>query len=74
MKFIEAFKKSQEINSQVEEYPWHVWTVFFDKKCKPEIMGEQISMGYNTDYKTLDEVRTALEYMVDQMGGKVKWK
>ena len=73
-KFIEAYKEIQKIDDQIEPYPDYVWTVFFDKSCAPSVSGNQVLMSPNADYKNIEDVRVALEYMVEQMGGKVKWK
>lgn len=74
MKLIKAYEEVQKINEQLPEYPWHVWTRLFGKKCRPEVLGNQINLGYETDYCNLDEAREAVEYLVEQLGGKVKWK
>lgn len=43
------------------EVPYHVWTCF----------GDQASLG--EDAKSLDELRKAIEWYVEQLDGKVKW-
>ncbi len=72
-KLIEAYKEIQDINDKIEPYPWEVWTVFFDKACRPEIVGNVISMGPDTDYQSVEQVKKAIEYMAEQFDGKVKW-
>lgn len=54
------------------EVPYHVWTCFGEDSKSILLAGEEASLG--CDYKSLDELRTAIEWYVDQLGGKVKWK
>lgn len=74
MKLINAYKEVQKINEQLPEYPWHVWTKLFGRKCKPEILGNQMSLSPDSDYCYIDEARSAVAYLVEQLGGTVKWK
>lgn len=71
---IQAHKEIQEIEAQISEYPWHVWTKIFGRKCKPFITGDQVSLSPETDYASISETREAVAYLVEQLGGTVKWK
>lgn len=54
------------------EVPYHVWTA---------LNGDNKAINFNSwgevclggDYKTILEARKAIEWYVDQLGGKVKW-
>lgn len=70
MKIIEKYNKIQEIDTTVT-LPWKVWTTFYETIPYVDILGDQISFG--GDYKSLQEIRESLEYLVDQFGGKVEW-
>lgn len=70
MKIIEKYNKIQEIDTTVK-LPCKVWTTFYETIPYVDILGDQISFG--GDYKSLEEVRESLEYLVDQFGGKVEW-
>lgn len=70
MKIIEKYNKIQEIDTTVK-LPRKVWTTFYETIPYVDILGDQISFG--GDYKSLEEVRESLEYLVDQFGGKVEW-
>lgn len=54
------------------KFPWHVGRYFADNSRQIDFSGEELSFG--EDYGTLDQVRTAVEWLVDQLGGTVKWK
>ena len=74
MKAIEKYNKIQDLNKT--EVPWKVWTCFEsnDKILLNhglEIAGSQICLG--GDFKELDQVRESLEWLVDQLGGKISW-
>jgi hypothetical protein len=73
MKINQIFKKHQELAEKVEEVPWSVWTCFWDRKPSIDFAGHQASFGIGTDYKNKEEFRKALEWLVDQFGGTVKW-
>lgn len=53
------------------EVPYHVWTCFGEKSKVITLAGDQASLG--EDYKKLDELRKALDWYVNQLGGQVKW-
>lgn len=71
---IQAYEEVQKIEAQVPEYPHLVWTKLFGRKCRPFISGDQISLSTDADYASIPEAREAVEYLVEQLGGKVKWK
>lgn len=59
---IEKLEKSQIVSYQVMR-----------TFGKMDIFGSQVSFGIDNDYVTLDEVRAALNELVDEFGGKVEW-
>ena len=65
-----------KIHEQIElqtdiEVPWEVWRAF-GHQCKVvTFAGNQASLG--GDFMTKPELRAAIEWYVDQLGGKVKW-
>ncbi len=67
MKIQEQLKLQSDI-----EVPWHVWSKFSDKCKVVSISGNQASFG--EDYGTLEELRRAIEWYADQLGGEVRWK
>ena len=78
---IQALKEVQEpkkLHELIKEnnnivVPYHVWTVFGDDtKVISYDSGGQASLG--CDYKSLTELRNALQWYVEQLGGKVKWE
>lgn len=54
------------------DIPWKVYTVVSDSEIQISILGDQLFIG-GGDYVKLDEARNAIEWFVDQLGGKVKW-
>jgi hypothetical protein len=56
------------------EVPYHVWTTFGPGSKKIVVMGDQASLVEEGDYVDKEKIRKALEWYVDQMGGKVKWE
>lgn len=54
------------------EVPYHVWTCFGKDSKSILLAGDEASLG--GDYKSLEELRSAIEWYVNQLGGKVKWK
>lgn len=53
------------------EVPYHVWTCFGNQSKEVLLSGNQASFG--EDYKSLEELRNAIEWYVEQLDGKVKW-
>jgi hypothetical protein len=68
MKLIDAHKVIQEIS--VDQVPWAVRRMFAGS-VRLEISGAEISFG--EDFVSVTEAREAVEFLVDQLGGKVKW-
>lgn len=54
------------------EMPWEILRFFPENGRKIDIFGEQASLG--EDFGTLEELRAAVGWLVDQFGGEVKWK
>jgi hypothetical protein len=71
MSVIEKAKQIDTLN--VVEVPYRVWVLFGDQ-CKTILLSgsNQISLG--EDYKSVDDIRKALDWYVEQFDGKVKWK
>lgn len=68
MKIIEQVKLQKDI-----EVPWHAWRIFGEQAKKITVMGKQVSLTNNGDYGTVEELRRAMEFYVEQLGGTVKW-
>lgn len=81
-----ALKKSLEEAAEMEskklvyqlklqrniEVPFEVWALF-GENCKTiTIAGNQASFG--EDYAELAQLRKAIEWYADQLGGKIKWE
>lgn len=66
MKLKELLKRQKDI-----EVPFEVWSCFGEKAKEIFIAGDTASLG--EDYKTLEQLRAAIEWYADQLGGKVKW-
>jgi len=77
MKAIDVFNKIQRANESLPEVPYSVWSSFDSGEYSMlgrhgiEISGDTISIG--GDAKSLPEIRASLEWLVDQLGGKVNW-
>jgi len=70
MKIIERAKEIDKLN-QVE-VPYFCWVLFGDAAKNITISdSSQICLG--EDYKSIDEIRAALDWYADQFGGKIKW-
>lgn len=64
-------KKQLKLQKNID-VPFYVWRMF-GQNCKVISMaGGQASLG--EDYGSLQELRSAIEWYVDQLGGKVKWE
>lgn len=68
---IELYNKIQTIG-QSTEMPYEVWTCFYPQKTNVEIFGDQVHIG-DADYKDVSDIRKAMEWLVVQLGGSVKW-
>lgn len=66
-------KEQLELQSNIE-VPWNVWRMFGDKSKNGiiEICGDQASFG--EDFGSKEELRFAIEWYAEQLGGKVKWE
>ena len=64
-------KEQLELQSDIE-VPWHVWRLFSENCKRISIGGAQASFG--EDYGSKEELRVAIEWYVEQLGGKVKWE
>ncbi len=61
------------INSQPSiNFPWRVGRFFVDGGRQITFANDQASFG--EDYGTVNELRIAIEWLVIQFGGTVKWK
>ncbi len=67
MKLKEQLKLQKDI-----KVPFHVWRMFAEECKIIHLAGNQSSLG--GDYATLQELRTAVEWYIEQLGGKVKWE
>ena len=54
------------------EVPYNVWRFIGQEAKFVRIAGDQASIA--EDYGTLQELRTAIEWYAEQLGGKVKWE
>jgi hypothetical protein len=68
MKIIEQVKLQEDI-----EVPWRVWTKFGQSAKCITVMGKHVSLTDQGDFGTIEELREAIEFYVDQLGGTVKW-
>lgn len=53
------------------EMPWDVGRFFVEGSRHIEFAGDQLSLG--EDYGNLEELRYVVEWLADQLGGKVEW-
>lgn len=67
---IEKYNAIQAIGSSIET-PYEVFCLFKDFKTM-DVIGDQISFG--EDYVSLESARSAISFLVEQLGGEVKWK
>lgn len=72
---LDRFKEIQKIGLEVEIPFYNVSRLFFgSSKRKLYIFGNQVELGgEDSDFCSIDEARTAIEWYVEQFGGKVKW-
>jgi hypothetical protein len=54
------------------EVPFNVWRFLGSDSKHILIRGDQASLG--EDFGNIEELRKAVEFYVDQLGGKVKWE
>lgn len=55
------------------EVPWHVWRMFGNCAKRISLHGNQASLTNEGDFGNQEELRKAIEFYVDQLGGTVKW-
>lgn len=69
----EKYDAIQKIGSDVA-IPWNVARLTHPRGSL-SIYGSLIGIGSDdADYGSLEEVRTAIEWYAEQLGGKVKWQ
>ena len=74
MKLHERITKIEKLEQLPGEIPYKVWTTFSENKDKfMSIFGSQITFN-DGDYKSIEEVRESLDWLVDQLGGKITWR
>ena len=69
MRLINAYNKIQKI--EVDKPPFCT-TRLFPTGFRAEVFGDQICFG--EDYVDIEEARVGIEWIVNQLGGKVKWE
>lgn len=70
MKILDRAKEIDKLNEV--EVPYFCWVLFGEAAKRITISdSEQICLG--EDYKSIDQIRDALDWYVDQFGGKTKW-
>ena len=67
-KIIEQVKLQEDI-----EVPWHVWRLLGNCAKRISLHGNQASLTNQGDFGNQEELRKAIEFYVDQLGGTVKW-
>jgi len=65
------YRKVQSIGSV--PVPHNVWTILGTAKYI-EIVGPHISVGVDTDFASLEDVKKAVSWLVEQLDGEVAWK
>jgi hypothetical protein len=60
-----------QMRNQDITVPWEVSRFIGEKTIA--IAGEQACLSQNGDFGTVDEIREALSWMVNQFGGTVNW-
>jgi hypothetical protein len=69
MKLKEQLKLQKDI-----EVPWNVWTKFGENAKFISVHGNQASLTNTADYANMEELRAALGWYVDQLGGSIQWE
>ena len=73
MKLKKALEKSKALLEQVERPPWTVCCLFSSNmKTNYGLFGDQVCLG--EDFVSLEDAREGVAWLVDQLGGKVKWE
>jgi hypothetical protein len=50
------------------EIPYRVWVCFWKEKPNPQFAGDSVSLTNETDYATLEELREAVRWFMDELG------
>jgi len=73
---LDGHKQSAEACKGIK-VPWHVWTKFHTSPVEVQFWGNQINLspesGESPDFATLEELRDAVQWYVEQLGGQVVW-
>lgn len=67
---IEKYKAIQAIGNEIE-IPWAV-KCMFSGRFRLEVLGSEVTFG--EDYVSVQQARASIEWLANQLGGKVKWK
>jgi hypothetical protein len=67
MKLVEQLKLQEDV-----KVPYNVWRFFGINSQVILVRGNEASFG--EDFGTKEELRKAIEFYVEQLGGKVTWK
>lgn len=74
MKLIDIYKKTQQLQKEQDKVPWDVRCVF-GPSFNPSVSGDQINVGGDeSDFVEVEQAQKAVEWLVAQIGGTVKWK
>ena len=66
-------KLKQQLKLQKDiEVPYHVWRFLGTNSKFILVRGDEASLG--EDFGKIEELRKAVEFYVDQLGGKIKWE
>jgi hypothetical protein len=65
-------KEQLELQKDIE-VPWHVFRFFDGNTKKIVLAGDQASLSSEGDFGSLQELQKAVQWYVEQLGGKVKW-
>jgi hypothetical protein len=73
LKIKEAKRAVDEMKERFIYVPWEVCRLIgIDKKI--QIYGDEASLSKNCDFGNLEELRSAIQWLAYQFGGKVKWE
>lgn len=69
-RIVDVNRELIEVGKSID-IPWHVWTTL---NCNKEIEfhGNQMSLG--ADFVELQNFRNAVEWLTNQLGGKISWE
>lgn len=67
---LDKYKAIQAAGYEVD-IPWDVMRVLNSKKLS--VMANEVSLNDNGDYVSLQHARESLDWLVDQLGGKIEW-